>query len=83
MHHLLEIWVGWVQQWGYIGIIALMAMESSILPVPSEVVIPPAAFLAAQGELNAEGKRRLARIEKMFNAKAAPAAKKEDEDVRS
>jgi len=39
--------------------------------------------VAAQGELNAEGKRRLARIEKMFNAKAAPAAKKEDEDVRS
>ena len=55
MHHLLEIWVGWVQQWGYIGIIALMAMESSILPVPSEVVIPPAAFLAAQGELNLGG----------------------------
>jgi pimeloyl-ACP methyl ester carboxylesterase len=40
-------------------------------------------IVAAQGELNAEGKRRLARIEKMFNAKAAAAAKKEDEDVRS
>ena len=55
MHHLLEIWVGWVQQWGYIGIIALMAMESSIFPVPSEIVIPPAAFLAAQGELSFTG----------------------------
>jgi hypothetical protein len=40
-------------------------------------------IVAAQGELNAEGKRRLTRIEKMFNAKAAAAAKKEDEDVRS
>ena len=55
MHHLLEIWVGWVQHGGYLGIVALMAMESSIFPVPSEVVIPPAAFLAAQGHLNFTG----------------------------
>ena len=52
MHHLLEIWFGWVLRGGYTGIIILMAMESSIFPVPSEVVIPPAAFLAAQGHLN-------------------------------
>src|SRR4051812_14882349 len=32
-----------------------MAMESSIFPVPSEVVIPPAAFLAAQGHLSLVG----------------------------
>jgi len=55
MHHLLEVWVGWVQHWGYFGIVILMAMESSIFPVPSEVVIPPAAFLAAQGHLNFSG----------------------------
>ncbi|MBJ7283529.1 MAG: hypothetical protein JHD00_00390, partial [Akkermansiaceae bacterium] len=29
--------------------VILMAMESSIFPVPSELVIPPAAILAAQG----------------------------------
>lgn len=52
MHHLLVIWIGWVKTWGYLGIIVLMAMESSIIPVPSEIVIPPAAFLAARGELN-------------------------------
>ena len=40
-------------------------------------------IVSAQGALNAEGAKRLARIEKMFNAKAATAAKKEDEDVRS
>jgi membrane protein DedA with SNARE-associated domain len=55
MHHLLEIWFGWVKSGGYLGIIALMAMESSIFPVPSEVVIPPAAFLAAQGHLSFTG----------------------------
>jgi membrane protein DedA with SNARE-associated domain len=32
-----------------------MAMESSIFPVPSEIVIPPAAFLAAQGKMSFVG----------------------------
>jgi len=55
MHHLLEIWFGWVLSGGYIGIILLMAMASSPLPVPAEVVIPPAAFLAAQGRFSMAG----------------------------
>lgn len=55
MHHLLEVWFGWVLHGGYLGIIALMAMESSIIPIPSEIVIPPAAFLAARGDLNMAG----------------------------
>jgi len=55
MHALLKIWVGWVLSGGYLGIIGLMAMESSIFPVPSEIVIPPAAFLAAQGKLSFTG----------------------------
>jgi membrane protein DedA with SNARE-associated domain len=55
MHHLLETWFNWVLTGGYTGIVVLMAMESSILPVPSEIVIPPAAFLAAQGKLNPIG----------------------------
>ena len=37
---------------GYAGILLLMAMESSILPVPSELVMPPAGYLAARGEMN-------------------------------
>jgi membrane protein DedA with SNARE-associated domain len=36
----------------YLSITCLMAIESSFLPLPSEVVIPPAAFKAASGELN-------------------------------
>jgi membrane protein DedA with SNARE-associated domain len=55
VHHLLQVWFTWVQDWGYLGIILLMAMESSIFPVPSELVIPPAAFLAAEGKLNVYG----------------------------
>ncbi len=55
MHQLLLIWFGWVQHGGYLGIIALMAMESSVIPVPSEIVIAPAAFWAAQGEMNLWG----------------------------
>ncbi len=55
MHHLLEVWFSWVLNGGYIGIIVLMAMASSPLPVPAEVVIPPAAFLAAQGRFSLAG----------------------------
>ncbi|MEO7098154.1 MAG: DedA family protein [Luteolibacter sp.] len=49
MQTLIETWFGWVHNWGYGGVVLLMAMESSIFPVPSELVIPPAAILAAQG----------------------------------
>src|SRR6202035_3985658 len=52
MHHLLETWFHWVLTGCYLGIIVVMAMESSIFPVPREIVIPPAAFLAAQGKLS-------------------------------
>ena len=52
LHELILLWLDWVKDWGYWGIILLMAMESSIFPVPSEIVIPPAAILAGQGHLN-------------------------------
>jgi membrane protein DedA with SNARE-associated domain len=49
MHQLITLWFTWVHDWGYLGIVVLMAMESSIFPVPSELVIPPAAYWAVQG----------------------------------
>jgi membrane protein DedA with SNARE-associated domain len=49
LHEFLQTWLGWVKDWGYPGVIILMAMESSIFPVPSEIVIPPAAILASAG----------------------------------
>lgn len=55
LHEWITIWFHWVENWGYAGIFVLMAMESSIFPVPSEVVMPPAAFWAAQGQMSFAG----------------------------
>jgi membrane protein DedA with SNARE-associated domain len=50
LHSWIVSWFGLVRDGGYLGIVLLMAMESSIIPVPSEIVIPPAAYWAAQGK---------------------------------
>jgi membrane protein DedA with SNARE-associated domain len=56
MHEMLHGAFVWmmelVRDWGYAGVAFLMALESSIFPVPSEVVVPPAAFWASQGHMN-------------------------------
>jgi membrane protein DedA with SNARE-associated domain len=54
---MIESFVQSIIEWymahiGYGTIIFLMAVESSFIPFPSEIVIPPAAWKAAQGELN-------------------------------
>jgi len=53
---MLERFTAWLLQTlldlGYPGIIALMALESSILPVPSELVMPPAGYWAAKGQMS-------------------------------
>jgi membrane protein DedA with SNARE-associated domain len=36
---------------GYPGITALMALESSIVPIPAELVMPPAGYWVARGEM--------------------------------
>lgn len=55
LHDLIRTWFNWVHDFGYAGVVLLMAAESSILPVPSEVVIPPAAFWASQGRMSLVG----------------------------
>ena len=41
-----------ISQLGYVGIFFLMMLESMIVPVPSEFVMPFAGFLVAQGSFN-------------------------------
>ncbi len=52
MHYWLQVWFEFVRDWDYLGVFLLMAAESSILPVPSEVVMPPAAYWASQGHMS-------------------------------
>lgn len=53
---MLASLVNWLVQtvgaMGYPGIIALMFLESSFFPFPSEVVMPPAGFLAHEGMMS-------------------------------
>ena len=55
MHALIALWFGWVRDWGYAGVVVLMALESTIFPVPSEVVIPPAAYWVSEGHMSLFG----------------------------
>lgn len=53
MHELINWLLTTIGGMGYWGIFLLMAMESSVLPVPSELVMPPAGYLAQRGAMNA------------------------------
>jgi membrane protein DedA with SNARE-associated domain len=52
MHALVQWLLDTIGAMGYPGIFLLMAMESSVIPVPSELVMPPAGYLAFQGKIN-------------------------------
>ena len=47
-----EILNWYMSNMNYFTIAILMAIESTFIPLPSELVVPPAAYLASQGELN-------------------------------
>ncbi len=52
LEHLIHWLLDRFRDLGYPGIVVLMAIESSILPLPSELVMPPAGYLAAKGEMD-------------------------------
>ena len=47
---LIDWYMSNLKTGGYKIIVLLMAMESSVIPLPSEAVIPPAAHLAHTGQ---------------------------------
>jgi len=49
---ILEFITGLIASWGYAGIFVTMSLESALIPIPSEVVLPFAGFLAYMGEMN-------------------------------
>lgn len=47
-HYIIQL----IQTTNYFGIFILMALESALIPIPSEITMPFSGFLAAQGVLN-------------------------------
>lgn len=47
------LFIEWcLEHLNYLNVFILMVIESSFIPFPSEVVVAPAAYIAAEGELN-------------------------------
>jgi membrane protein DedA with SNARE-associated domain len=55
LHDFIDWVLATVEAWGYWGIFFAMALESTVFPVPSELVVIPAGMLAYQGKLNLLG----------------------------
>lgn len=49
---MFEAITGFVSSSGYLGVFLLMALENIFPPIPSEMIMPLAGFIAARGELN-------------------------------
>lgn len=53
MEELLHLIVEFVKQFGYFGIFIMTFVESTFLPVPSEITMIPAGYLVHQGHMHA------------------------------
>lgn len=55
LHDLIRTWFEWSRDLGYLGVFLMMALESTVIPVPSEIIMPPAGYWAQQGQLSLIG----------------------------
>jgi len=55
LKQLVDWYSGILDQWGFWAVGLLMAVESTFVPVPSEVIVPPAAYKAWNGGLELFG----------------------------
>jgi membrane protein DedA with SNARE-associated domain len=55
LHDLMVSWFEFVERWRYLGVFTMMALESTVVPIPSEIIMPPAAYWAQQGKMNIWG----------------------------
>jgi membrane protein DedA with SNARE-associated domain len=53
MYELFLEFVSFVDSFGYLGIFIMTLIESTFIPIPAEVTLIPAGYLAQQGLLNA------------------------------
>ncbi len=52
MHEFIKWLVDFVEHLGYFGIFIMTLIESTFIPVPSEVTMIPAGYLVQQGKMN-------------------------------
>lgn len=52
---MFEFITDFLEKSGYLGVFALMALENIFPPIPSEMIMPFAGFVAARGDLNVLG----------------------------
>lgn len=54
LEHLANFIINLISTLGYPGIVITMAIESALIPLPSEVIMPFSGFLASTGRFNLE-----------------------------
>jgi len=52
---MFDFITNFLEKSGYLGVFALMALENIFPPIPSEMIMPFAGFVAARGDLNVVG----------------------------
>jgi membrane protein DedA with SNARE-associated domain len=52
IEHLGAIIIGVISATGYVGVAALMAIESACIPLPSEIIMPFAGYLVSTGRFS-------------------------------